>query len=183
MPKERTAINAQATLLNVKSGKTETGERYGYASSERTPKAALELTFKVELPGPKTVRRFSEWKTDYNVRNKATQELYRLHAQQVAASSDEPKPKGKRKDQQDDGYRPSEEEISTLLKPMWEVECAKTARHNTAAMNRAAVFGMFFALVNSTVELTIAPVQQPLELMPEEELPSLPAGDADDDPE
>ncbi len=178
-PRERTAIEAQATLLNVKSGKPEPErDRYGYASSDKPPKSTMELTFKIELPGPKTAERFSKWKGDWSRRDKATRALKEQH-QKAAPSAPEEGGKAKRKARQDDdGYSPSEQEIVDYLKPRWEAECATIARHNTAAMNRAAVFGMFFALVNSTVQLTIAPVQQPMELLPaEEELPALAAGE------
>lgn len=159
--KPRASITVQADLVGAKSGTQKAGY-YGGKDSN-----VVELSFRVKLGAPEKMPSWQSFRQGeasglrYDLKNR--------HERENA-------PPARKKNENDEDYTKRtgvdpkapkpvaaafdiEAEIDKRLKPKYEQECARIARKNAAVVQGAQASGIFFALLGSTVRLTVSPQQ------------------------
>jgi hypothetical protein len=174
-PRPKAAINAKATLMNVKSvagANKPAAYHNNYTVSQET---AIELTLRVSMGAPTMLLSWSDYKqraggSAYQRSDHIDRELAKLRPAKakakkgekaaaedspatVAASFDEAAER-KRLEREYDARQDQE------IRAKYERECSKANASNARFMERAAAFAMFLALRGTEVQLSLSPVQQ-----------------------
>jgi len=157
----RTSLTVSAELTSIKTAKAQS--TYGGSDGN-----ALEVSFKVKMGKPEKMpsweeyRRQNSWQLQNDLARKA----------KPAAPPKRKKAETDEKYQERTGIDPKaksepvtkafdiEAEIDKVLRPRYDARCAQIAAHNARVMNGASAYAMFFALMNSSVQLRISPAQQ-----------------------